>query len=913
MDWKPEIRLRLIGLRLDAAREAAIIEEIAQHLDDCYAELLTGGASEAEAYRRTLDELSEGEILKRELRRLERQTRAEPIILGTNRRGNMIADLWQDLRYSARMLRKQPGFTVIAVLTLALGIGANTAIFTLMDVVMLRMLPVKQPRQLIELITSSSGPLSSNQKGYNAFSWQALQHLRQHNQSLSGLIASSNGKFYCVVEGAPPERVDGQYVTGDFFSVLGVSSLIGRVIVPDDDRFGAPNAVAVISEGYWARRFGRDLNVLGKRLIIEDVPLTIVGVVPAAFFGTQVGSRVDIWTPVATEPLMRRPSWTSSAGYKWLQLIGRLKPESSLEQARADLAVHFRPAVIEPELALRPEANRQGLGWQLKVEPAGNGLGQLRQQFSKPLLVLMVIVGLVLLIACANLANLLLARATARQREIAVRLALGAGRSRLIRQLLTESLLLSLLGAVTGLLLANIGTQYLLKILASGRIPVLLDVQPDARVLVFTGLLSVFTALLFGLAPALRAIRIDLIPALKDGGRGVEFGGRRKRLSQSLIVVQIALSLVLIVGAGLFLRSLRNLYSIDLGFEREQALLVTLDPSHSGYTPEQLRNLFLGLVGRLQVVPGVRSASLAWNMPIAGGGSSRTVSVEGRAPGPETNREIFLNWIAPRYFETLGIPLLAGRDFNSSDRPESPRVAMLNQTMAREFFGAANPLGQRIKVGENDVREIVGIVGDSNYLALREKTHPTLYLGIFQGGSGSEFVIRAVGEPTALIPVVRREIEQQAKGVAIGRIRTLASHVDAWIVQERLVALLSSYFGCLALFIAAVGLYGVLSYTITRRTQEIGIRMALGAQASDVLIMILKEIASLTCVGLALGIPLALFLERFITDLLYQLTPGDPLTMAAGALVILFVALFAGYLPARSASRVDPLVALRCE
>jgi predicted permease len=913
MDWKPEIRLRLRGLHLDAAREAAIVEELAQHLDDCYAELVAGGAAAEEASRQTLDELTGTVILKRELQHIERRRKAEPIVLGINRRGSMIADLWQDLRYSGRMLRKQPGFTIVAVLTLALGIGANTAIFTLMDLVMLRMLPVKQPGQLIELITGGSGPLNSTRKGYNAFSWQALQHFRQHNQSLSGLVASSNSKFYSVVEGAPPERIDGQYVTGDFFSVLGVSPVIGRMITSDDDRLGAPNAVAVISEGYWGRRFGRSPDVLGRSLIIEDVPLTIVGVVPTTFFGTQVGSRVDIWTPIATEPLMRRTSWTSSAGYKWLQLIGRLKPEFSLEQARADLDLHFRPAVIEPELALRPEADRQGLDWQLGVEPAGNGLGQLRQQFSKPLTVLMITVGLVLLIACANLANLLLARATGRQREIAVRLALGAGRSRLVRQLLTESLLLALLGAITGLLLANIGTRYLLQMLASGRTPVLLDVQPDVRVLVFTGLLSVFTALLFGLAPALRAIRVDLIPALKDGGRGVEFGGMRKRLSQSLIVAQIALSLVLLVSAGLFLRSLRNLYSIDLGFEREHALLVTLDPSHSGHTPEQINGLFLGLIERLQAIPGVRSASFAWNPPVAGGGSSRTVSVEGRPPGPETNREIYLNWIAPRYFETLGIPLIAGRDFNPSDTRESPRVVMVNQTMARAFFGDANPLGQRIKVGERDTREVVGVVGDSNYLSLREKAHPTLYLGIYQGGAGSEFVIRTTGDPAALIPVVRREIEQQAKGIAIGKIRTLASHVDAWIVQERLVALLSGYFGCLALFIAAVGLYGVLSYTITRRTQEIGIRMALGAQASNVLTMILKEIASLTFLGLALGIPLALFLERFITDLLYQLTPGDPLTITACVLVISFVALLAGYIPARSASRVDPLVALRCE
>jgi predicted permease len=825
----------------------------------------------------------------------------------------MFGGIWQDFRFAIRMLRKNPGFTAVAALTLALGIGANTAIFTLMDAVMLKNLPVKQPEQLIELLTGSGDP---GAKIYNSFSWHAFQHWRERNQSLSGLIASSNSRFYCVVEGAPPERVAGQYVTGDFFSMLGVSSVIGRMIAPDDDRFGAPNAVAVISDGYWARRFGRDVSAVGKRIVVEDVPLTIVGVAPAEFFGLQVGSRVDLWAPLATEPLMRRTSWTSSSGYKWLQLVGRIKPGVSLDQARADLELLFRPAVIEPEQALQitPETRRMVLNWKLRVEPAGAGLSQLRRQFSKPLTVLMVVVGMVLLIACANLANLLLARAASRQREIAVRLALGAGRARLIRQLLTESLLLALIGAAAGVLMAGAGTQYLLKLLATGRTSVLLDAQPDARALIFTGLLSVLTAMLFGLAPALRASGTDLIPALKEGGRGLEFGGSRQRLSRGLIVAQVALSLVLLVGAGLFLRTLRNLHSIDLGFERENALLVALDPSHSGYTQNQTRDLFLGLLERLQAIPGVRSASLSWNPPVAGGGSSRTVSVEGRAPGPEASREIYLNWVAPRYFETLGVPLIAGRDFGFHDTAETPKVVILNQTMARVFFGDANPIGHRIKVENNDIREVVGVVGDSHYLEIREKIAPTLYLNTFQSPeTGSEFAIRTAGNPNALIPAVRREIENQAKGIAITNVRTLANQVDAWIARERLIALLSSCFGGLALFIAAVGLYGVLSYTVARRTQEIGVRMALGAQSRDVVAMILKEVVWLVCLGLAFGLPLALFLSRFVADLLYGLTPTDPITIAAGALVMMIVALLAGYIPARRASRVDPMVALRCE
>jgi predicted permease len=901
--WRNEIRNRFDGLELDAV----IIEELGQHLDDFYQDAIAGGTTPDEAERLTREELSGSAVFVQE----RRQT--EPPTLGADRRNNMIMDLWQDLRYGLRQLRKHPGFTTVATLTLALGIGANTAIFSLLDAVLLRNLPVKNPEQLIELQTIYSSELTAN-KSYNSFSYIALKYFREKTRSLSAMIASSNTQFYCAAEGASPERVQGQYVTGDYFSVLGVGARLGRTITMADDRMESPTPAAVISDEYWSRRFGRDPGVIGKRIVIEEIPFTVVGVAPPEFFGTSVGRRVDLWAPLATETLIRRPSATLSAGPKWLQLVGRMKPGFSLEQAKAELETHFRPAVLEPEMALSRKGLPKELSWRLRVEPAGKGLSILRQQFSKPLLILMAVVGGVLLIACANLANLLLARAAARRREIAVRLALGAGRGRLIRQLITETLLLGFLGGGLGLLAASFGTRSLLRIMESGRADVQLNVSPDMRVMGFTALLSILTALLFGFFPALRASRADLTSALKEGGANGESGGSRRALSRGLIVAQIALSLTLVVGAGLFLRSLRNLHAIDLGFKPEQALLATLDPSHSGRAKDEIRALYSSLLEGLHSLPGVQSASRSWINPIAGGGSSLQVTVDGRVPTPEMRNEMFTNWVAPRYFETLGVPLLRGRDFDSRDRPDSPKVAILNQKMARLYFGDEDPIGRRIRVGEQgDVREVIGVVGDANYLEIREQAPPTFYTSVLQGGEGSEFAIRTTGDPSTLIPAVRREIESRAKGIAVVGIRPIMSQIDASIVEERLVALLSACFGCLALFIAAVGLYGVLSYAVARRTREIGVRMALGARATDVMRMILKEILTLSLIGLAIGLPIALAFGRLAADLLYGLSPFDPVTLCVSALVILAAALIAGYLPARRAATVDPMAALRAE
>ncbi len=665
---------------------------------------------------------------------------------------------------------------------------------------------------------------------------------------------------------------------------------------------GSPARVAVVSWAFWKNRLGGDPGILGRPITVESVPVTFIGVTPPEFFGLQVGWSEDIFVPLALEPVIRRRSYTSNAGYKWLQLLGRRKPGASLEQVHAEMNVLFRQT-LEIEALERHESKIPD--WTIDVTAAGAGLSRLRDQFSKPLLVLMAIVSLLLLIACANVAGMLLARGAARQREMALRISLGAGRFRLVRQLLTESLLLSTIAAALGVVLAFFGSDALVRIMATGRVPIDLQVRPDGRVLLFTAAVALLTGVLFGLVPALRAM------PLRESVRTGETRTRRL-FGKGLIVSQVAFSVVLLTAAGMFVRNLADLENRNIGISRDRVLMVALDPSHSGYKDDQLSRDYQRLLTRLEEIRGVRSASIVWMPPLSGGGSDGTASVEGSL----VRLHVFKNWVAPRYFETVGTPLVAGRDFNLQDQTNSPRVVIINQTMARESFGTANPLGHHVAFEGDDTNsfKIIGVVGDAKYVEIREATNATVYLSTFQKiRPDSQFVVRTMVPPAQIVPAVRQEVQRLLKTVLLGKVTTLAAHVDASLVQERLIAMLSSLFGAVGSLLAAIGLYGLLAYTVTRRTNEIGIRMALGANRIDVIRMVLREAVLTVSAGLVIGIPISLAAGKAAAGAIADLPPEDVGTVVFGVAAMIAIAIAAAYAPARRAARVDPMEALRYE
>ncbi len=822
-----------------------------------------------------------------------------------------IAMLWQDVRYALRIMRRTPGFTAVAVLSLALGIGANTAIFSLINTLMLRLLAVRDPEQLVELLQKYPG----EPRGNGFWSWQSYEHFRDYNHVFSGLIGFGASHFSVRGKGLEPEALNGAYVVGKFFPVLGVEAAIGRLIGPQDDHVGADSAVAVVSWSYWKSRFNLDSSILGKQIIVDDVPVTIVGVTPRDFFGFAVWFKPDVWVPAAMEPMIGGISH-GGAGHLPLALIGRLKPGVSLEQAHAEMTVLYRFTIEE-----RASHSKDPLVRQLKIElePAGTGMSQLRDQFAKPLLLLMVVVGLLLLIACTNLASLLLARGAARQNEMAVRISLGAGRFRLVRQGLTESLLLSLAGSLLGIGLAYFGADALVRIISSGRqipgLPPHLDipVRPDAHVLLFTVGIALLTGLLFGLAPSVRACVMSPMSSLRDSGRASDTRFR-SFFGKGLVVTQVAFSVVLLSAAGLFVRHLSNLEHVNLGFRRDHVLLITLDPTHSGYKPEQLSRPYQELLTRLNTIPGVRSATVSAPTPISGAGASRFATVEGRAERPEDRRYLSIIWAAPKYFETLGIPLLAGRDFSFEDQGR-PRVAIINQAMARHYFSGDSPLGKHITFdGDNKPFEIVGVVGDAKYYEIREAAPRTIYINAFQDWQApSNFILRTTMSASAVVPEVRRAVSELLKTVPVTRVTTMAEQVDASIVPERLIAILSGAFGALGSLLAAIGLYGLLAYTVARRINEIGIRMALGARRSDVIRMILKDALMMVCAGAVIGVTLALGGEHLAAHLVEGLPLNSAVPIVFGLAAMIALAIVAAYMPARRAAGVDPMEVLRHE
>jgi predicted permease len=823
-------------------------------------------------------------------------------------------EMFQDLRFGARMLAKSPGFTAVAALSLALGIGANTAIFSLIDAVLLKRLPVKQPEQLVVVgIDAFRQP----DKVISSFSYPVFRELREKNSVFSGMFAH-DALLMFLSGGGQTERVLGELVSGNFFSVLGVNPHLGRVFTEADDQTPGAHPVAVISYNFWQRRFGGDPQIVGRTINLNRYPFTVIGVAAQGFHGVEVGVAPDVRIPIMMDGQVRPmsgPPIFERRGNMWLAAMARLKPGVSIEQAQAGADAVFQ-VIREPDVRLvtgDSSDSRYFRSLRLRLESAKTGSSDLSRQFAQPLTVLMLLVGVVLLIACLNVANLLLARATARQKEIAVRLALGAGRFRLMRQLLTEGFLLSALGGALGFIFARWGTDVLLGFLPQGRIPTALEIKPDLRMLGFTLGLTILTGLLFGLAPAAQATRPDLIPALKQETASPSGRSRRWELRRLLVVLQVALSLVLLVGAGLFVRSLRNLRAVDDGYHTDQVVTMALDPAQSGYKIEQLRSFYAQLSERVAALPGVKSVTYTRNLPMGGGFSRIGIEAQGYQPRPGEEMAVLLNQTAPQFFGAFGIPLLMGRDFNTQDTPEAPKVVIVNESLARRFFGAESPIGRRITLENYKDLEIVGVVADAKYRNLKEAAPQTAYIPYSQYGvlGQRRLCARATGDAGALVAAIRREVRGLDPNLPVFNVKTFADQINESVSLERLVAMLSSFFGLFALLLAAIGLYGVMAYAVARRTREIGIRMALGARPGAVLWLAMRETLSLVFIGIVVGLPVALAASRLTEGLLFGLAPNDPLTVALATLALLASAALAGYLPARRAARVDPMVALR--
>ncbi|MBV9924271.1 MAG: ABC transporter permease [Acidobacteria bacterium] len=829
--------------------------------------------------------------------------------------------LLQDIRYGLRVLSKSPGFTLVAVLTLALGVGANTAIFQLLDAVRLRSLPVKDPRGLVGVqLADLSKARGSFNSDYPIVTGPIWEQVRERQEAFDGVFAWGQDTLN-LSRGGEARLARAAWVSGDFFKVLGVGAERGRVLTPEDDRKGCGSPVAVVSHAFWQREFGGDPSAVGRTLNLEGRPFEVVGVTPASFYGLEVGHSFDVAVPLCAEPLLGGENSLLNSGTSWwLTVVGRLKPGWTEERAAAHLASISR-GVFESSLPANypPDSAQAYREFKLTTFPAASGVSDLRENYENPLWLLLAVAGTVLLIACANLANLLLARATTRERELATRLALGASRWRLVRQLLTESMMLAAAGAALGALLAQYLSEVLVSLLSREQNPLYVSLQTDWRVLAFGAGAAVLTCALFGLAPALRATRVAPGAAMKAAGRGLTASRERFGLRRALVISQVALSLVLVAGALLFSRSLSQLATQNTGLRREGVLVTFVSMSRLKLPVERRLEFKRGLLERIRAVPGVESASDANILPLTGSGWNNEVWIDGTDPAGKQSTNF--SRVSADYFKTLGIPLLAGRDFNAGDAPNAPKVAVVNESFARALTKGANPVGQRFRVERTPsepetVYEIVGLVKDAKYQDLRQEFAPVAFTASSQASKPSEggmFLIRSNNvAPAALAPSVKQVIGEVSPDIDIV-FRVYKDEVDASMLRERLMATLSSAFGLLALVLACVGLYGVMSYGVAGRTNEIGVRMALGASGRDVLWLVLREAALLVGIGVVVGLPVSFLAARLASGLLYGVTPADPVSVSLAVLLLSAVAALACYLPARRATKVDPMVALRYE
>ncbi|MBI3666143.1 MAG: ABC transporter permease [Acidobacteria bacterium] len=811
----------------------------------------------------------------------------------------------QDFRYGIRTLLRSPGFTALVVVSLALGIGANTSIFSMVKAVVLRPLPGVQDAQKLVML------MGLGKTGrFFTFSYPNYKDFRDRNEAFSALIATSTTPLSLSGESGPssrPERVWGELVTGNYFSVLGVNAVRGRTITPEDDGTPGAHPVAVVSYGLWQRRFGSDPNLVGKTIRLNGHPFTAIGVASPGFGGSTVGLTMDVFVPMMTQAqVIPLGDWLNQRDTGWLIVLGRLKPGVSLGQAQAEAKTIARQ--------LEQEHPQTGLerGYDMAAFPLSQAPFGARKELSPVLALLMAVVGLVLLIACANVTNLLLARGAGRRREIAIRLALGAGRWRVARQLLTESLLLALLAGVAGVLLALWATDLLSTFRPPSPLPIAIDTSLDGRVLAFTTLISLATGLLFGLAPALRTSRPDLVTALKDEASA---GGYRKSRLRSLLVIgQLSLSLVSLIAAGLLLRGLNKARQVNAGFDPSNVLLTSLDLHPLRYSESQGRVFYRQMLERLSSLPGVRSASLASLVPL-GIGQRRCDGVEipGYTPRRDEDMCIDLNVVGPSYLQTMGIPLVRGREFNLEDTEDHRAVAVINEAIGRRFWPGQDPIGKTF-VTAGRSRVVIGVARDSKYLSLRENALPYIYLPLLQQYEPMMTLhVKTAGDPMSLLVAVRGEIQSMNPDLPLFEIRTLAEHMGGSVFGERMASTMLGVFGALALLLASVGLYGVMSYAVSQRTHEVGVRMALGAEQGDILRLILRQGLMLVLMGIGVGVAAAWAVSRFLSGFLYGVSATDLATFAGVSTLLAAVAMLACYLPARRATKVDPMTALRYE
>ncbi len=912
-DWRDEIRSAIAVLKLEATREAEVVEELNQHLQDRTEAMLASDLTAQQADEALVQELHDPALIAGLKATVHSELPSPPV--GSDSGGQFLARVCMDLRYAARVSIQNPGFSLVVILSLALGIGANTAIFQLLNAVRLRMLPVSRPDRLasVRIVDSPhccTGDFYSDHPDLTGDIWNQV---RQQQQGFSKIAAWYPTRLNAG-RGIENRPVSTLMVSGNFFDVLGVQPSLGRMISPADDYRGCGAQGALVSYGFWQREFGGDRGILERKITLDGHPFQIMGVTPPNFVGIEVGRAFDVAIPLCAEAVISAKGPSRDPVAWWITTIGRLRPGWTLERASAQLAA-ISPAIFAATVPAQFDgpARKDYLSFRLGAVPAANGFSTLRRNYQEPLWLLLGLAGLVLLIACANLANLMLARASAREREMALRLTLGASRPRLIRQLVTESLLLAVLGAAAGVALAQMLSRVLITYLSTQRDQVFLELTLDWHVVGFVTGLAVLATVLFGLAPALRASRIAPGVVLKASGRGISASGESVLLRQALVVSQVALSMVLLVSALLFARTFQNLMRVDTGFQQDHILIANFDYSPLKLPAASQMAFKRELLIHIRAVPGVTSAAETLFPPLSQAGWDGNVDIP---DGPQ-RQDVRLSRVSPGYFETMQMELISGRDFNEADKTAALTEAIVNREFALKFFGKTNPLGRTFyDSGKRDMPyQVIGVVNDTKYYSLREDPLPMVFVSFTQANGPQErstLMIRSNESLPALISSIKSTASQINPGMVMD-FSVLKTQILDGLLRERLVATLSGFFGALATVLAMVGLYGVISYMVVRRRSEIGLRMALGANRVDILAMVLREAAKLLGMGLAIGTTLALSAGKIAASMLYGLKPRDPLTVAVAVTAMTVIALVASLLPAKRAASIDPMAALREE